>query len=211
MQWLLPGLWLCRGLQGVEALCLMLTAPKQNNPPLLWVVAAETPSWVVSGEVSKRIQLSAEVCSFAVNQPTICWSPRMDYWTCARCVYSTWSYCRFSLLVQILTPNTDVYGIIIIIIIPGVGGVHFFWIICCFFVLLLIPSSPLAGCPSTPWQQRTELKYLYWSAVMLYLGFCLHIDIDRMTRLFIWSSCMINYFFISGFPNSCSQGTLPHL
>lgn len=31
------------------------------------VVTADTPSWVVSGEVSKTIQLSAEVCSSAVE------------------------------------------------------------------------------------------------------------------------------------------------
>lgn len=44
----------------------MLTAPKQNNPPPQ-VVTADTPGWVVSGEVSKRIQLPAEVCSSAVD------------------------------------------------------------------------------------------------------------------------------------------------
>lgn len=66
IQWLLPALWLCRGVEGGEALCLTLTAPKQNNPHPR-VVTADTPSWVVSGEVSKRIQLPAEVCSSAVD------------------------------------------------------------------------------------------------------------------------------------------------
>lgn len=66
IQWLLPALWLYGGVEGGEALCLMLTAPKQNNPPPR-VVTADTPSWVVSGEVSKRIQLPAEVCSSVVD------------------------------------------------------------------------------------------------------------------------------------------------
>lgn len=44
----------------------MLTDSKQNNPPPL-VVTSDTPSWVVSGEVSKRIQLPGEVCSSAVD------------------------------------------------------------------------------------------------------------------------------------------------
>lgn len=66
IQWLLPALWLCRGVEGGEALCLMLTDSKQNNPPPR-VVTSDTPSWVVSGEVSKRIQLPAVVCSSAVD------------------------------------------------------------------------------------------------------------------------------------------------
>lgn len=72
--WLLPALWLGRWVKGGEALCLMLTVSKQNSHPLPYVLPSDTPGWV---EVSKRIQLQADVRSSAVDYrgPSICWRP----------------------------------------------------------------------------------------------------------------------------------------